>query len=244
MYFTSFNKSIELCHFQLVPTFHAHSYFTMSTLDTFSYICTLPSRWVFFPPIFLYFTMVVNFCQENTFCIETCFFQVFHQRNHCFRQLINILGIGLWTWKMSKGELLTYQFCHLSKTNCFNFIMLDLSTFYHSMQWKSNKRHKFEFECFWGLWPNMVYHLFICTSCNLQFKSRGSILDWLQVVPSPMQTSSPNGPEWLQPPWLHQLGFHHFGMKPNSNIHWGGRVYLWSKENKWSSKNKIDVHFL
>jgi hypothetical protein len=21
--------------------------------------------------------MVVNFCQENTFCIETCFFQVF-----------------------------------------------------------------------------------------------------------------------------------------------------------------------
>jgi hypothetical protein len=52
--------------------FHAHLDFTMSTLDTFSY----PSRRVFFPPIFFYFTIVVNFCQENTFCIETCFFQI------------------------------------------------------------------------------------------------------------------------------------------------------------------------
>jgi hypothetical protein len=173
-------------------------------------------------------------------------FPSFSEKESLLQRYINILQIGLWTWEISKGEqLLTYQFCYLSKTNCFiNFIMLDLSSFYHSMHWKSNKRHNFECECFWGLWPNMVYHIFICTSCNLQFKSRGSTLNWLQVVPSPVQTSSPNGPEWLQTPWLHQLGFHHFGMKPNSNIHWGARVYLWSKKNKWSSQNKIDGHFL
>jgi hypothetical protein len=58
---------------------------------------------VFFPPIFFDFTMVINFCQErNTFCIETCFFQVFHQRNHCSRRHINLLQTGLWTWKISK----------------------------------------------------------------------------------------------------------------------------------------------
>jgi hypothetical protein len=156
MYFTSFNKSIELYHFHLVPTFDAHFDFTMSTMDIFSYIWTLPSRWVFFPPIFFYFTMVMIFCQETHFALKHAFSKFFTQRNHCFRQHINILQIGLWTRIMLNGELFTYRFCDLSKTNCFiNFIMLDLSTFSHSMQWKSNKRHKF---WMWMLLGSLAKH--------------------------------------------------------------------------------------
>ncbi len=127
MYFTSFNKSIELYHFHLVPTFDAHFDFTMSTMDIFSYIWTLPSRWVFFPPIFFYFTMVMIFCQETHFALKHAFSKFFTKGIIAWRQHINILQIGLWTRKMSNGELFTY---HLSKTNCsINFIMLDLSTF-------------------------------------------------------------------------------------------------------------------
>jgi hypothetical protein len=52
--------------------------------------------------------MVVNFCQENTFCIETCFFQVFHQRNHCSK-----LACGL--GKCTMGNSLHTNFATSAK---------------------------------------------------------------------------------------------------------------------------------
>jgi hypothetical protein len=42
-------------------------------------------------------------------------FPSFSEKESLLQRYINILQIGLWTWKMSKGELLTYQFCTSAK---------------------------------------------------------------------------------------------------------------------------------